>query len=360
MNPLLFDPQKKAALALAIAFVATCWLASWFIIPTLWAIYIGVGIWPTFTHASERLAERIPRMNKHFPSLVAIGLLLTFCLILGLSVQAGLEEAKNWASGDALASMKGNFESSGLRQLVDGIPFVGTRMTRYIQNFDLDGFAERNNLTGLLFEGGGQWGRDFFSAVGSSLYCAFALAIILGRAHYAWSAVQAFGSRLLGDSFVVHLGHQAALTRSIFNSIVVLGLVETILFWAAYSQAGMHQPALLALLTGAASVLPFFATFFSAASCLSLALSGDLPSALALGVFSAVVLIILDPIIRPLLAGKNTEMPYWLTTIAMIAGVQSLGLVGLFVGPQMFLLLRHLIDVTSVRGAHPKEPPIAP
>lgn len=320
---------------------AACWMAWWFVTPALWAAFIAVGIWPLYEASRDRAMKTIPALARRLPLAVGGALLLAVGLMLGLVIQAGIEEAKNLASADAWGSLRARLESSGALTWLHSLPLVGPKIAKHLSDLDPAGIAEHPNLMGLLFESG-HWGKEIFSWIGASICCALALSGLLTHGPILVGALRTGAQRLLGPSFSEHLDHQAALTRSIFNSIVVLGAAESLLFWGAYGLSGLRQPALLALLTGAASMIPLASTILSGLACLYLALSGSLLAALLLGIFSATVLLVVDPVVRPLLAGKNTEMPFWLTTLAMLAGIQSVGLIGVFLGPQLFLLLIHL------------------
>lgn len=317
---------------------AVVWMAWWFVSPLLWATFIALGVWPIYSEVYKRLEPTAPTCARHLPLLVGAGLLVAVALVFGLAIQAAVEESRNWSSGSALATLKSKFETSGLKAVVKSIPGIGPSLAQRVTAFDPAGLADQPSVSGWILEGGGHWGRELFSWIGASLCCALTLAALLRRGTLFAASVLDGARHALGPSFSNHLTHQASLTRSIFNSIVLLGLAEALLFWTGYSLAGLPQPALLALFTGAAAMIPLAATLFAAFACLYLALSGSLGAALTLGVFSAVILMVVDPIVRPLLAGKNTEMPYWMSMLAMLAGVQSIGLIGLFLGPQLFLL----------------------
>lgn len=340
------DANKiRTVVALLLVGAVTTWISWWFVSPALWAGFIAVGLWPIHVAARERAMKTSPILARHLPFAVGTGLLLTIAIMLGLVAQAGVEEARNLAAPDAWEALRARIDASGIKAWIQTLPVLGPRVARRLSEWDPAGWAEHPNLMGLLFEGG-HWGRELFSWIGASVCCALALGGLLARGELVSTALRDMAERLLDVDFADHLLHQAALTRSIFNSIVVLGAAEALLFWGAYSLAGLRQPALLALITGAASMIPLASTVLSGMACLYLALTGSLLPALLLGIFSAAVLLVIDPVVRPLLAGKNTEMPFWLTTLAMLAGIQSLGLLGIFLGPQLFLLLRHLVDRT--------------
>jgi predicted PurR-regulated permease PerM len=342
IHPFLKSPSKSAIAMLATTGLAT-WLASWFIFPTLWAIYIAVGIWPFYSRMQQKLETQSLAIRNLLPLSTAILLLVALGLSLGFSAQMGLEEARAWTEGETIATLQQKLTHSALGQKITEIPLIGARLHATLGALDPEILTEQHNLANLIQQGT-FLGKEIFSFLGAAFYCVAALAYLLKNGFASLPETQRLTGAIFGPEFIEHLGHQRNLIRSIFNSIVVLGLVEGIMFYIAYAIAGAGQPIFLGMLTGAASILPLASSLIAAGACIYLAASGMITSALYLALFSTIILFVADPIVRPLLAGKNTEMPYWLSTIAMLAGLQSVGLIGLFLGPQLFLLLLFLIQ----------------
>ena len=114
---------------------------------------------------------------------------------------------------------------------------------------------------------------------------------------------------------------QGALGSLIF---VVLG-IQGALFWGAVMSILAILPAL-----GAAIIwVP---------AALLLALNGDWVRALVLLVFGALVISVVDNLLRPILVGRDTKLPDWLVLFATVGGLASFGISGFVAGPVLAAL----------------------
>jgi predicted PurR-regulated permease PerM len=102
----------------------------------------------------------------------------------------------------------------------------------------------------------------------------------------------------------------------------------------AYAIAGVPQPLLFAVLTIALAMVPFggWAALATAAVMLLLH-GGELLVAAGLFGFAAMVLLIGDNFMQPALVGGTARLPFLLALIGILGGLQSFGLIGLFLGP---------------------------
>jgi AI-2E family transporter len=109
------------------------------------------------------------------------------------------------------------------------------------------------------------------------------------------------------------------------------------------------HPLLFIVLTIAFAMLPFgaWATFTTAALIL-LFHGGSLLVAVGLFGFGAAVMLIGDNFIQPSLIASTTQLPFLLGLIAILGGLQSFGLVGLFLGP---VIVASLLTVWRERVA---------
>jgi predicted PurR-regulated permease PerM len=115
---------------------------------------------------------------------------------------------------------------------------------------------------------------------------------------------------------------------------VAVAVAEGAIIGIAYVLAGVPQPLLFALLTMAFAMVPFGAWAALTAVALILLLhGGSLLVAAGLFGFGATVMLIGDNFIQPALIGGTTRLPFLVVLIGILGGLQSFGLVGLFLGP---------------------------
>jgi predicted PurR-regulated permease PerM len=70
-------------------------------------------------------------------------------------------------------------------------------------------------------------------------------------------------------------------------------------------------------------------------------------------VWGAVILFIADHFVRPAMIGNATQLPFVAVLLGILGGVETLGLIGLFVGPvvmTLFVTLWH--EERAFREAH--------
>jgi predicted PurR-regulated permease PerM len=67
--------------------------------------------------------------------------------------------------------------------------------------------------------------------------------------------------------------------------------------------------------------------------------SGHLVAGVSLFLWGAIELFIVDKTLRPRLVGGPVKLPFLPTFFGLVGGVQTMGIVGLFIGPVLMALL---------------------
>ena len=92
-------------------------------------------------------------------------------------------------------------------------------------------------------------------------------------------------------------------------------------------------------MTAVAAMIPFGAPLvFGAASLLLLAKGAALAAAIVFA-FGLAVVFIADHFIRPVLIGGSTRLPFLWVLFGILGGVETWGLLGLFLGPAIMAAL---------------------
>src|SRR5262249_58170282 len=151
--------------------------------------------------------------------------------------------------------------------------------------------------------------------------------------------VRTVGHRLLGPSAQRFLEVAAAAVRGTVDGLLLVGLGEAVLLGVAYQLTGVPHPALLGLLTGIFSVVPFASPLvFIGAGLWLLAQSAIVP-AIILVAFGSIVVFVADHFVRPVLIGGSTRMPFVWVLLGILGGVETFGLLGLLLGPALLAVL---------------------
>jgi predicted PurR-regulated permease PerM len=71
--------------------------------------------------------------------------------------------------------------------------------------------------------------------------------------------------------------------------------------------------------------------------------------------YGAIVIGLVDNILRPILVGKDTKMPEYVVLISTLGGIATFGLNGFLIGPVIAAMFIAAWDIfTAMRGAHYK------
>ena len=115
-------------------------------------------------------------------------------------------------------------------------------------------------------------------------------------------------------------------------------------------KAGLSSPALWGAVTGILAIIPFGAPVAFLAAAGVLAVSGSVAGAVAVAAWGMVALFVADHFVRPGMIGNATRLPFLAVLFGILGGVETLGLVGLFIGPVVMVLF-----VTLWYEVHPSD-----
>ena len=187
------------------------------------------------------------------------------------------------------------------------------------------------NVTAWTRSLGGQLLRRLF------LLAVTLIALFLLLRDGAWLADRALATagRLLGNPgerrLMIKLADAA---RATVNGTVAAAIAKGSAIGIAYVLTGVPHPLLFVVLTMALAMVPLGAwiALITAAGAVLLH-GGTLLTAAGLLCFGAAMLLIGDNVVQPALIGGAARLPFLLVLIGILGGIQSFGLVGLFLGP---------------------------
>jgi predicted PurR-regulated permease PerM len=145
--------------------------------------------------------------------------------------------------------------------------------------------------------------------------------------------------RLFGPSGE-RIGRQVVQSvRGTIDGLVLVGIGEGAIMTVAYVGFGAPHPILLGLATAVAAMIPFGAALMYAIAGIALVAQGAVPAAIGVVVVGFIVVFIADHWLRPVMIGGATRLPFLWVLIGILGGVETLGLLGLFVGPATMAVL---------------------
>jgi len=122
--------------------------------------------------------------------------------------------------------------------------------------------------------------------------------------------------------------------RATVNGTVAASIVKGAAIGIAYVLTGVPHPLLFAVLTMTLAMVPLGAWMALTTAVLVLFIEGGTwLGTVGLAGFGAEVLLIVECLIQPILIGGAARIPFLLVLIGIVGGMQSFGLLGLFLGP---------------------------
>jgi predicted PurR-regulated permease PerM len=300
-----------------------------------WAVVIAIGVWPFYA----RLAKRWP---KHKRELLPAAMILLILLVLviplllaGLPVLKDSHEAAGWLQ---------QARTTGLAPppFLANLPY-GPRLTQ-LWHDNLGKPGALSILFGRTMQGGVvRLGRHFGAEALHRLvltgFMLLALFFLLRDAEIVTEQVRVASRRAIGPAGE-RVGRQMfRQVQGTVNGLVLVGLGEGLILGIAYWIAGVPHAALFGLLTGLLAMVPFGATIALGVSVLALLAAGKAVAALVVAVVGILVTFAADHFVRPVLIGGATRLPFLWVLLGILGGVETFGLVGLFVGPTILAAL---------------------
>jgi predicted PurR-regulated permease PerM len=323
--------QRLVRIAAGLALLAAAiWMLTTFLPALAWATVLTIATWPVFVAARSRSGRT---------QAAAVVTILIAGAVLAPLVVAAIEGAQEIRGiiGWYIEARKEGFEAP---EWISSLPVVGPWVADWLNEHLQD---ERGPLSGADVHALTEWGRMIgVQALRRITTLLFALLIVFFMFRESDTLLQQFrvvGARLLGEPAQRLASVATAAVRGTIDGLLLIGIAEAALLGIAYAISGVPHPVLLGVLTGLLSAIPFASplVFIGAAAWL-LAQSATI-AAIAVLAFGSLVVFIADHFVRPVLIGGAIRLPFVWVLLGILGGVESFGLLGLFLGPALFAVL---------------------
>ena len=354
--------QRFATAALAVLLGGFgLWLGATFVPALIWAAIIAIAIEPIYAQAERRW----PRGRELWLPLIVTALIAILVLVpLAMGVIEAAREARHLSGWVVSARENGLPEPEWLKNL----PYSRELATWWQANLATpEGTAHQFHRLdrSLLMEKSQLLGKDILKRGVIFAFTLLALFFVLRDRDAMGDQFRRFAGRLFGPAGE-RVGQQVIRSvRGTIDGLVLVGIGEGAIMAVIYVIAGVPHPLLLGSLTAIAAMIPFGAAVLFAIAAGLLVTAGSVGWAIAVLVIGLIVVGIADHFVRPVLIGGATRLPFILVLIGILGGVESLGLLGLFVGPATMatitLLWRDYVDDGEINGSVPPgDRPAAP
>ncbi|RYC33165.1 AI-2E family transporter [Lichenibacterium minor] len=358
--------QRNARLILSASLIGLgVWTIHDFLPALAWAAILAVAFWPLYEKAERRFPPG--KHNVLLPGLFTLCIGLLFGLPLAIVL---FEVVREFHS---VLDLYRQATTSGIPvpDFISHLPFGGDAVTHWWQDnlangAQTHGIAERVNKAKAAEIGrnvGGQIVHRtvlFFFAL-MTLFFLFKQGKDVVR-QCLDASNKAFGAK--GERVARQM---VASIHGTVDGLVLVGLGEGFLMGIAYAFAGVPHPILFGALTAVAAMVPFAVTVVFILVGAVLVAQGAVVAALLVVVGGSILAFLADHLVRPVLIGGTTRLPFLWVLFGILGGVETWGLVGLFVGPALMaalvLLWREYTEGRQAQGrvadAKPDARPVA-
>ncbi|RUR10904.1 AI-2E family transporter [Legionella septentrionalis] len=150
------------------------------------------------------------------------------------------------------------------------------------------------------------------------------------------------GETCLGGRWFRYADRLPNALRATVNGTIVVGIGVGILMGACYVLVGFPAPTLTGFITAFAAMIPFLVPIVFAIVALILLASGSMIAAIIVIAWGTFVMFVADHFVKPVLIGGAIELPFLAVLFGILGGVETLGLLGLFLGPIVMVLFMTL------------------
>ena len=331
-------PQQAARMVLALLLTLLgLWTLHRYLPALIWAAILAIAVWPLYQRAVRRWPPG--RHNVLMPAVftVVLGLMFVGPLVL-VAVQAGKE-------------VRGVYETID-KARTDGIPPpewlghlpVGSQQAT---NWWKDNLASPDSASELLkraresefVANSRQLGAEAAHRAVLFGFSLLTLFFLFKEGDQLSAQMLRASSRAFGPAGE-RVGRQMiASVHGTVDGLVLVGLGEGFILGIAYLVAGVPHPTLFGLFTAIAAMVPFGAPVMFGIAALILLTQGSVVSAIIIGALGMVVSFAADHFIRPTLIGSATRLPFLWVLLGILGGVETWGLLGLFLGPAIMAAL---------------------
>jgi predicted PurR-regulated permease PerM len=340
--------QQKAFLLLLLA-VSLAF--AWILWPYFDAVFWGVVLAILFAQPHRRVVRAVGGRRNVAALITLLVCLVVVILPIGLVSAALVQEASLVYQG--IQSKKFDV-AAYVQQVVAALPpWLTNLLDRFglgdlasVQDKLAAGAAQASRFIATQALNIGQNAFEFLVGLGVMLYLLYFL-LRDGRG----IAARIGRAIPLSDAHKAHLfGKFTAVIRATVKGNVAVAAVQGalggLMFWMLGVQASLLWGVLMALLSllpaiGAAIVWVPVAIWFL--------LAGAVWKGVALIAFGVFVIGLVDNILRPMLVGKDTQMPDWLVLVSTLGGIALLGINGFVIGPVIAALFIAAWDLFASR-----------
>jgi predicted PurR-regulated permease PerM len=330
--------QLVARAVLAVAVVGLgAWILFDFLPALAWAGVLAIALWPLYARLLGVLPWRGERVLGPLLATLLIGAVIIVPLVL-----LGIALAREVHIAFGLMNEARHYGIPPPYWLGD-LPLVGpTIVTWWHSHLSDPDLAEEmfgNINVSELTNSARHYGAEVVHRLVILAFTLLTLFFLFRDGSGLAAQLRGLSDRLLGERGERIAGQMIAAVHGTVTGLVLVGLGEGILLGIAYLLVGLPYPALVGAGTGVAAVIPFGAPVVYCAAGLYLFSTGNTLGAAVVIAFGSAIVFVADHFIRPVLIGGAARLPFLLVLLGLLGGLETMGILGLFLGPAVMAAL---------------------
>ncbi len=347
------SPSQKVARYLLIGalLLLGAWMLQHFLPALCWAVVLAIATSSLYDRWLARFSGRHRQIWAALTFTTLIGLVLMVPLIYGGIV--AVREAISLTRAFLESSRNGNPD---LPQWVQQMPWVGD----WINAQWADAFGHPGTLHGgplgadgdqafgtasavkarpALYEWTRLVGVQLLRRLSTLVFTLLTLYFVYLNRESLEADVPRVSRRLFGPTVEGLLTRAAEAVRATVDGIVLVAVAEGAIMAGVYAVAAAPHPILFGAVTGIFAMIPFAAPVVFGAVALLLGSQGAVGAAIGVLVAGGVLLFVADHFVRPVIIGEGAKLPFLWVLLGILGGIESFGLVGIFLGPALMAAL---------------------
>ena len=313
------------------------WMLRHFLPALCWAVVLAIA-------TAKVYARWLARFSGHQREFWAA---LTFTTIVGIVLIAPLVYGALVAGREAFALARSLTETQGtapeLPPWLVELPYVGdwvqSTWSGWFDHSAIEGVGSAAPARPELFSWTRIVGIQVLKRASTLAFTLLTLFFVYLYRDNLRDSLMRVSQRIFGPNILPLLEHVDEAIRATVDGVVLVAVVEGVIMGVVYQFAHAPHPVLFGALTAVAAMIPFAAPVVFGAVALILAAAGALAAGIVVAVIGTVVLFIADHFVRPYIIGGGARLPFLWVLLGILGGVESFGLVGIFLGPALMAAL---------------------
>jgi predicted PurR-regulated permease PerM len=342
--------EDKVFVFLVIAVtVAFAWILQPFFGALLWGVILAIVFRPLYRRLLQSWRQRSTLAALGTVLIILVLVILPLTLLIVLLAQEGMGTYQRIESGELDV---GRY----LQRVFDALPAWITSLLDRVGLTSLRKVQERLTsglIQGLQFLGTHALniGQNAFQFVISLFLMLYLLFFLLRDGDGLFRQVQE--AIPLRPEQKRHLAQRfATVIRATVKGNIVVALAQGTLGGLIFGLLGIGAPVLWGALMAVLSLLPAVgAAIIWFPVGVYLLVTGELWKGIVLIAYGTLVIGLVDNILRPILVGKDTQMPDYIVLISTLGGIVVFGINGFMIGPVIAALFISVWDIVSAARA---------